>query len=149
MIKYTPNGEAVAEKLPSKYSKSVSEGLERSELIENPPRNTPPRWFVLHKKMRGQPAFPTPFNAFDTGIVNYELTVYTITETPPNSDEAKVNFMKVMSGQIKEQNEITLSIKKARDHWRMFISKGWTELPSTDWPQWLKDNVSAYGEKVA
>ena len=140
MIKYTPNGEAVAEKLPSKYSKSV---------IENPPRNTPPRWFVLHKKMRGQPAFPTPFNAFDTGIVNYELTVYTITETPPNSDEAKVNFMKVMSGQIKEQNEITLSIKKARDHWRMFISKGWTELPSTDWPQWLKDNVSAYGEKVA
>ena len=121
-------------KSPSKYSKSV---------IENPPRNTPPRWFVLHKKMLGQPAF-------DTGIINYELVVYTITETLPNPADsvAKVNFMKVMSGQIKEQNEVGMSIGVARRHWKVFKEKGWTELPKTSWPKWLKDNVSAYGERV-
>ena len=131
MIKYTPNGEAVVEKSPSKYSKSV---------IENPPRKLMPRWFVLHKK-------PPEANGFDT-VVSYELVVYTITETLPNPAEAKVNFLKVMSGQIAEQNEVGMGIEIARRHWKAFKEKGWTELPKTSWPKWLKDNVSAYGERV-
>ena len=128
MIKYTPNGEAVVEKSPSKYSKSV---------IENPPRNLMPRWFVLHKK-------PPEANGFDT-VVSYELVVYTITETLPNPAEAKVNFLKVVSGQIAEQNEVSMAIEVARRHWNIFKEKGWTELPKTSWPKWLKDNVAAYG----
>ena len=128
MIKYTPNGEAVVEKSPSKYSKSV---------IENPPRKLMPRWFVLHKK-------PTEANGFDT-VVSYELVVYTITETLPNPAEAKVNFLKVMSGQIAEQNEVGMGIEIARRHWKAFKEKGWSELPKTSWPKWLKDNVAAYG----
>ena len=128
MIKYTPNGEAVMEKSSSKYSKSV---------IENPPRNLMPRWFVLQKK-------PTTRIGFDK-VVSYELVVYTITETPPNPAEAKVNFLKVFRGQIAEQNEVSMSIDIARRHWNMFKEKGWTELPKTSWPKWLKDNVAAYG----
>ena len=124
----TPHGEAVAEKSPSKYSKSV---------IENPPRKLMPRWFVLHKK-------PPEANGFDT-VVSYELVVYTITETLPNPAEAKVNFLKVMSGQIAEQNEVGMGIEIARRHWKAFKEKGWSELPKTSWPKWLKDNVAAYG----
>ena len=127
----TPHGEAVAEKSPSKYSKSV---------IENPPRKLMPRWFVLHKK-------PTEANGFDK-IVNYKLVVYTITETLPNPAEAKVNFLKVFRGQIVEQNEVGMGIEIARRHWKAFKEKGWAELPKTSWPKWLKDNVSAYGERV-
>ena len=128
MIKYTPNGEAVAEKSSSKYSKSV---------IENPPRKLMPRWFVLQKK-------PTTRVGFDK-IVSYELVVYTITETLSNPAEAKVNFLKVFRGQIVEQNEVGMSIGVARRHWKVFKEKGWTELPKTSWPKWLKDNVAAYG----
>ena len=124
----TPHGEAVAEKSPSKYSKSV---------IENPPRKLMPRWFVLHKK-------PTEANGFDK-IVNYKLVVYTITETLPNPAEAKVNFLKVFRGQIVEQNEVGMGIEIARRHWKAFKEKGWSELPKTSWPKWLKDNVAAYG----
>ena len=124
----TPHGEAVAEKSPSKYSKSV---------IENPPRKLMPRWFVLHKK-------PTEANGFDK-IVNYELVVYTITETLPNPAEAKVNFLKVMSGQIAEQNEVGMGIEIGRRHLKAFKEMGWSELPKTSWPKWLKDNVAAYG----
>ena len=124
----TPHGEAVAEKSPSKYSKSV---------IENPPRKLMPRWFVLHKK-------PPEANGFDT-VVSYELVVYTITETLPNPAEAKVNFLKVMSGQIAEQNEVGMGIEIARRHWKAFKEKGGSELPKTSWPKWLKDNVAAYG----
>ena len=127
----TPHGEAVAEKSPAKYSKSV---------IENPPRKLMPRWFVLHKK-------PTEANGFDK-IVNYKLVVYTITETLPNPAAAKVNFLKVFRGQIVEQNEVGMGIEIARRHWKAFKEKGWTELPKTSWPKWLKDNVSAYGERV-
>ena len=128
MIKYTPNGEVVVEKSPSKYSQSV---------IENPPRKLIPRWFVLQKK-------PIEADGFDK-VVNYELVVYTITETPPNPAEAKINFLKVFRGQIAEQNEVSMSIGIARRHWNMFKEKGWTELPKTSWPKWLKDNVAAYG----
>ena len=96
-----------------------------------------PRWFGLHKK-------PTEANGFDK-IVNYKLVVYTITETLPNPAEAKVNFLKVMSGQIAEQNEINMSVGVARRHWKVFKEKGRTELPKTSWPKWLKDNVAAYG----
>ena len=123
--------EKIEEKVKSKYSKSV---------IENPPRKLMPRWFVLHKK-------PPEANGFDT-VVSYELVVYTITETPPNPAEAKVNFLKVVSGQIAEQNEVGMSVGVARRHWNVFKEKGWTELPKTSWPKWLKDNVSAYGERV-
>ena len=123
--------EKIEEKVKSKYSQSV---------IENPPRKLMPRWFVLHKKMLGQPAFDK--------VVNYELVVYTITETLPNPAEAKVNFLKVMSGQIIGQNEVNMAIGVARRHWKVFKEKGWTELPKTSWPKWLKDNVSAYGERV-
>ena len=123
--------EKIEEKVKSKYSKSV---------IENPPRKLMPRWFVLHKKMLGQPAFDK--------VVNYELVVYTITETLPNPAEAKVNFLKVMSGQIIGQNEVNMAIGVARRQWKVFKEKGWTELPKTSWPKWLKDNVSAYGERV-
>ena len=119
MTKYTPHGEAVAEKLP---------------------RNTSLQWFVLQKK-------PTTRVRLDN-VVNYELVVYTITETPPNPAEAKVNFLKVKSGQIAEQNEVNMSVGVARRHWNMFKEKGWAELPKTSWPKWLKDNVSAYGERV-
>ena len=119
MTKYTPHGEAVAEKLP---------------------RNTLPQWFVLQKK-------PTTRVRLDN-VVSYELVVYTITETPPNPAEAKVNFLKVKSGQIAEQNEVNMSVGVARRHWNMFKEKGWAELPKTSWPKWLKDNVSAYGERV-
>jgi len=119
MTKYTPHGEAVAEKLP---------------------RNTSPQWFVLQKK-------PTTRVRLDN-VVSYELVVYTITETPPNPAEAKVNFLKVNSGQIAEQNEVNMSVGVARRHWNMFKEKGWAELPKTSWPKWLKDNVSAYGERV-
>ena len=120
--------EKIEEKVKSKYSKSV---------IENPLRNLMPRFFVLHKK-------PPEANGFDT-VVSYELVVYTITETLPNPAEAKVNFLKVVSGQIAEQNEINMSIGVARRHWKAFKEKGWTELPKTSWPKWLKDNVAAYG----
>ena len=123
--------EKIEEKVKSKYSKSV---------IENPPRKLMPRWFVLHKK-------PTEANGFDK-IVNYKLVVYTITETLPNPAEAKVNFLKVFRGQIVEQNEVGMGIEIARRHWKAFKEKGWTELPKTSWPKWLKDNVSAYGERV-
>ena len=123
--------EKIEEKVKSKYSKSV---------IENPPRKLMPRWFVLHKK-------PTEANGFDK-IVNYELVAYTITETLPNPAEAKVNFLKVFRGQIVEQNEVGMGIEIARRHWKAFKEKGWTELPKTSWPKWLKDNVSAYGERV-
>jgi len=119
MTKYTPHGEAVAEKLP---------------------RNTSLQWFVLQKK-------PTTRVRLDN-VVSYELVVYTITETPPNPAEAKVNFLKVNSGQIAEQNEVNMSVGVARRHWNMFKEKGWAELPKTSWPKWLKDNVSAYGERV-
>ena len=128
MTKYTPNGEVVVEKSPSKYSQSV---------IENPPRKLIPRWFVLQKK-------PIEADGFDK-VVSYELVVYTITETPPNPAEAKINFLKVFRGQIAEQNEVSMSIDIARRHWNMFKEKGWTELPKTSWPKWLKDNVAAYG----
>ena len=120
--------EKIEEKVKSKYSKSV---------IENPPRKLMPRWFVLHKK-------PTEANGFDK-IVNYKLVVYTITETLPNPAEAKVNFLKVFRGQIVEQNEVGMGIEIARRHWKAFKEKGWTELPKTSWPKWLKDNVGAYG----
>ena len=120
--------EKIEEKVKSKYSKSV---------IENPLRNLMPRFFVLHKK-------PPEANGFDT-VVSYELVVYTITETLPNPAEAKVNYLKVMSGQIAEQNEVGMSIGVARRHWKVFKEKGWTELPKTSWPKWLKDNVAAYG----
>ena len=116
MTKYTPNGEAVVEKSPRKLM---------------------PRFFVLHKK-------PPEANGFDT-VVSYELVVYTITETLPNPAEAKVNFLKVMSGQIAEQNEINMGIGVARRHWKVFKEKGWSELSKTSWPKWLKDNVAAYG----
>jgi len=119
MTKYTPHGEAVAEKLP---------------------RNTSLQWFVLQKK-------PTTRVRLDN-VVSYELVVYTITETPPNPAEAKVNFLKVFRGQIAEQNEVNMSVGVARRHWNMFKEKGWAELPKTSWPKWLKDNVSAYGERV-
>ena len=124
----------------SKYSKSV---------IENPPRKLTdglerrrlmPRWFVLHNK-------PTEANGFDK-IVHYKLVVYSSTETLPNPAEAKVNFLKVMSGQIIGQNEVNMAIGVARRHWKVFKEKGWTELPKTSWPKWLKDNCSAYGERV-
>ena len=128
MTKYTPNGEVVVEKSPSKYSQSV---------IEKPPRKLLPRWFVLQKK-------PIEADGFDK-VVSYELVVYTITETPPNPAEAKINFLKVFRGQIAEQNEVSMSIDIARRHWNMFKEKGWTELPKTSWPKWLKDNVAAYG----
>ena len=120
--------EKIEEKVKSKYSKSV---------IENPPRKLMPRWFVLQKK-------PTTRVGFDK-IVSYELVVYTITETLPNPAEAKVNFLKVFRGQIVEQNEVGMGIKIARRHWKAFKEKGWTELPKTSWPKWLKDNVAAYG----
>ena len=120
--------EKIEEKVKSKYSKSV---------IENPPRKLMPRWFVLHKK-------PTEANGFDK-IVNNELVVYTITETLPNPAEAKVNFLKVFRGQIVEQNEVGMGIEIARRHWKAFKEKGWSELPKTSWPKWLKDNVAAYG----
>ena len=120
--------EKIEEKVKSKYSQSV---------IENPPRKLMPRWFVLQKK-------PPEANGFDT-VVSYELLVYTITETLPNPAEAKVNFLKVMSGQIAEQNEVGMSSGGARRHWKAFKEKGWTELPKTSWPKWLKDNVAAYG----
>ena len=123
--------EKIEEKVKSKYSKSGS---------ENPPRKLMPRGFVLHKK-------PTEANGFDK-IVNYELVVYTITITLPNPAEAKVNFLKVFRGQIVEQNEVGMGIEIARRHWKAFKEKGWTELPKTSWPKWLKDNVSAYGERV-
>ena len=111
MTKYTLNGEAVVEKSP---------------------RNLMPRTFVLHKK-------PPEANGFDT-VVSYELVVYTITETLPNPAKAKVNFLKVVSGQIAEQNEVNMSIGVARRHWKVFKEKGWTELPKTSWPKWLKHN---------
>ena len=120
--------EKIEEKVKSKYSKSV---------IENPLRNLMPRFFGLHKK-------PPEANGFDT-VVSYELVVYTITETLPNPAEAKVNFLKVMSGQIAEQNEVGMGIEIARRHWKAFKEKGWSELPKTSWPKWLKDNVAAYG----
>ena len=123
--------EKIEEKVKSKYSKSV---------IENPPRKLMPRWFVLQKK-------PTTRVGFDK-VVSYELVVYTITETLPNPAEAKVNFLKVFRGQIVEQNEVSMGIEVARRHWNMFKEKGWAELPKTSWPKWLKDNVSAYGERV-
>ena len=110
MTKYTPNGEAIVEKSPRKLM---------------------PRWFVLHKK-------PPEANGFDT-VVSYELVVYTITETLPNPAKAKVNFLKVMSGQIAEQNEVGMSIGVARRHWKAFKEKGWTELPKTSWPKWLTE----------
>ena len=116
MTRYTLNGEAIVEKSPRKLM---------------------PRWFVLHKK-------PPEANGFDT-VVSYELVVYTITETLPNPAKAKVNFLKVMSGQIAEQNEVGMSIGVARRHWKVFKEKGGTELPKTSWPKWLKDNVAAYG----
>ena len=116
MTKYTLNGEAVVEKSPRKLM---------------------PRTFVLHKK-------PPEANGFDT-VVSYELVVYTITETLPNPAKAKVNFLKVVDGQIAEQNEVSMSIGVARRHWKAFKEKGWTELPKTSWPKWLKDNVAAYG----
>ena len=116
MTRYTLNGEAIVEKSPRKLM---------------------PRWFVLHKK-------PPEANGFDT-VVSYELVVYTITETLPNPAKAKVNFLKVVGGQIAEQNEINMSVGVARRHWKVFKEKGWTELPKTSWPKWLKDNVAAYG----
>ena len=116
MTRYTLNGEAIVEKSPRKLM---------------------PRTFVLHKK-------PPEANGFDT-VVSYELVVYTITETLPNPAKAKVNFLKVMSGQIAEQNEVGMSIGVARRHWKVLKEKGWTELPKTSWPKWLKDNVAAYG----
>ena len=116
--------EKIEEKVKSKYSKSV---------IENPLRNLMPRFFVLHKK-------PPEANGFDT-VVSYELVVYTITETLPNPAEAKVNFLKVMSGQIVEQNEVGMSIGVARRHWKAFKEKGWTELPKTSWPKWLTEGL--------
>ena len=112
MTRYTLNGEAIVEKSPRKLM---------------------PRWFVLHKK-------PTEANGFDK-IVNYELVVYTITETLPNPAKAKVNFLKVMSGQIAEQNEVGMSIGVARRHWKAFKEKGWTELPKTSWPKWLTEGL--------
>ena len=128
MTKYGTDGKPIPYKSPSKYSKSV---------IENPLRNLMPRFFVLHKK-------PTEANGFDK-IVNYKLVVYTITETLPNPAEAKVNFLKVFRGQIVEQNEVGMGIEIARRHWKAFKEKGWSELPKTSWPKWLKDNVAAYG----
>ena len=116
--------EKIEEKVKSKYSKSV---------IENPLRNLMPRFFVLHKK-------PPEANGFDT-VVSYELVVYTITETLPNPAKAKVNFLKVMSGQIAEQNEVGMSIGVARRHWKAFKEKGWTELPKTSWPKWLTEGL--------
>ena len=92
-----------------------------------------PRFFVLHKK-------PPEANGFDT-VVSYELVVYTITETLPNPAEAKINFVKVVNGQIAEQNEITLSIGVARRNWKAHIAKGWTKLPKTSWPKWLEHNA--------
>ena len=92
-----------------------------------------PRTFVLHKK-------PTEANGFNT-VVSYELTVYTITETLPNPAKAKVNFVKVVSGQIAEQNEINMDIGVARRHWKVFKKKGWTELSKTSWPKWLKSEM--------
>ena len=112
MTRYTLNGEAIVEKSPRKLM---------------------PRTFVLHKK-------PPEANGFDT-VVSYELVVYTITETLPNPAEAKVNFLKVVSGQIAEQNEINMSIGVARRHWKVFKEKGWTELPKTSWPKWLEHNA--------
>ena len=137
MTKYGTDGKPIPYKSPSKYSKSVienpprklTEGLERRRLM--------PRWFVLHKK-------PTEANGFDK-IVNYKLVVYSITETLPNPAEAKVNFLKVFRGQIVEQNEVGMGIEIARRHWKAFKEKGWSELPKTSWPKWLKDNVAAYG----
>ena len=111
----TPNGEAVVEKSPRKLM---------------------PRFFVLHKK----PPLFAEANGFDT-VVSYELVVYTITETLPNPAEAKVNFLKVMSGQIAEQNEVGMSIGVARRHWKAFKEKGWTELPKTSWPKWLTEGL--------
>ena len=125
--------EKIEEKVKSKYSKSVSEGSERSEVIENPRRKLMPRTFVLHKK-------PPEANGFDT-VVSYELVVYTITETLPNPPAAKINFLKVVSGQIAEQNEVNMSIGVARRHWKVFKEKGWTELPKTSWPKWLEHNA--------
>ena len=116
--------EKIEEKVKSKYSKSV---------IENPLRNLMPRFFVLHKK-------PPEANGFDT-VVSYELVVYTITETLPNPAKAKVNFLKVMSGQIAEQNEVGMSIGVARRHWKAFKEKGGTELPKTSWPKWLTEGL--------
>ena len=116
MTRYTLNGEAIVEKSPRKLM---------------------PRTFVLHKK-------PPEANGFDT-VVSYELVVYTITETLPNPAKAKVNFLKVVGGQIAEQNEINMSVGVARRHWKVFKEKGWTELSKTSWPKWLKDNVAAYG----
>ena len=124
MTKYGTDGKPIPYKSPSKYSQSV---------IENPPRKLMPRWFVLHKK-------PHEANGFDT-VVSYELVVYTITETLPNPAKAKVNFLKVVSGQIAEQNEINMSIGVARRHWKVFKEKGWTELPKTSWPKWLEHNA--------
>ncbi|MBR55538.1 hypothetical protein CMK19_17415 [Candidatus Poribacteria bacterium] len=89
------------------------------------PRKLMPRTFVLHK----------PQSKY-----RYELVVYTITETLPNPAKAKVNFIKVVSGIIAEQNEINMSIGVARRHWKVFKEKGWTELPKTSWPKWLKHN---------
>ena len=121
--------EKIEEKVKSKYSKSV---------IENPLRNLMPRFFVLHKK-------PPEANGFDT-VVSYELVVYTITETLPNPAKAKVNFLKVVGGQIAEQNEINMSVGVARRHWKVFKEKGWTELPKTSWPKWLVVATTTYGE---
>ena len=115
-------------------------GANGKPIVEKSARKLMPRWFVLHKK-------PTEANGFDK-IVNYKLVVYTITETLPNPAEAKVNFLKVFRGQIVEQNEVGMGIEIARRHWKAFKEKGWTELPKTSWPKWLKDNVSAYGERV-
>ena len=117
MTRYTLNGEAIVEKSPRKLM---------------------PRWFVLHKK-------PPEANGFDT-VVSYELVVYTITETLPNPAKAKVNFLKVVGGQIAEQNEINMSVGVARRHWKVFKEKGWTELPKTSWPKWLVVATTTYGE---
>ena len=99
-------------------------------IVEKSPRKLMPRFFVL------QPP---------SGHVVDELVVYTITETLPNPAKAKINFLKVVDGQIAEQNEVSMSIGVARRHWKAFKEKGWTELPKTSWPKWLKDNVAAYG----
>ena len=108
----------------TKYPKDWSEanyGADGKSITENPPRKLMPRTFVLHK--------------IDTVVrATYELVVYTITETLPNPAEAKVNFLKVVSGQIAEQNEVNMSIGVARRHWKVFKEKGWTELPKTSWP---------------
>ena len=120
---------------------ALTEGLEQKQLI--------PRFFVLHRV----PTYSGDGSRYLP--LNYELTVYEINETLPDPATATISFLKVVNGKFSEKNllvtnnEVSMSIGVARQHWKRNIDNGWGTLPKRIWPKWLKDVVNvATGEMV-